>query len=459
MLHIISEIKRNPVLLNRIMKHIIVFGLILLMSLACTQQDDIDQIEDNKALVVFPLFVENDTQVLLKSSANKENDIRCVDLLVFDESKKFVQRIKVNNIDGNEAQKSFSVRLSLSDKPVTIHVVANGRDADNLDLINFSSISSGQDEASVISSLHTKLLTLDVTVDFPFLMTGKIQLNNIQRSTQVNPIQLIRTVASMYVTCDTDLVNTRDFVLSGFTLLKSADRARLIPTYSTSLGTPTQVSLPANLNHIDYAKALNQGLWAKSNTGSSTAELYLYERTNELNTKGLSVIIAASYKGVLGYYKVWLKGDDSKVINIIRNHRYQIKISRVFGMGYPDFNTAVSSDYSANISTAISDSDTDITDIVVDSKHKLGVSSNAVTIKGNGVKEIVSVLYTNPTSDVKLSSQEDWITDIKLMGEGTRKKVTANLKALTINRKGKITIRVANLERVIEVTQQNTSSL
>ena len=76
-----------------------------------------------------------------------DSEIKNVDVLVFDEEGKFMERVKV---DGGEltpsgTEISFSIRLDATSKRRVIHLVTNGRSPDGgTDRLNFNDITSGE---------------------------------------------------------------------------------------------------------------------------------------------------------------------------------------------------------------------------------------------------------------------------------------------------------------------------
>ena len=87
-----------------------------------------------------------------------DSEIKNVDVLVFDEEGKFMERVKV---DGGEltpsgTEISFSIRLDATSKRRVIHLVTNGRSPDGgTDRLNFNDITSGMLESAAIPALGT----------------------------------------------------------------------------------------------------------------------------------------------------------------------------------------------------------------------------------------------------------------------------------------------------------------
>lgn len=439
------------------MKKLIYIVCLFTFFASCSGVEDFESADNKNVVLTFPITSSENMVTMGRSVVSADNSIRTIDLLIFDSAKKFKERIEINNISSNGSSATFQVRLAASEQAHTIHVIANGRDENNRDVANFSAISSGLEEAKAITLLQTNAMSVAKALAAPLLMTGKVALPNIRTSTRVGNINMVRSVASIYVECKATMTNASDFELTGVTLLKSAQLGQVIPNHDTSVSAPTNVSVPSGLKYIDYVNVDGMGIWARPINTSRTSELYLYERANTLDNSGLSVIVSGKYKGVEGYYKIWLQDNAGKAINIVRNHCYQVQISKVSGVGYPSLKDAIVANHSANIFSNIVDDNDDITDIVTDSKYELGISSNAVQVSGNGRQVIATILNTNLELEAKVTTTATWLTDLKLEGTGVRRTLTANLASTTASRKATIVVRAGSLEKKIELTQQISS--
>jgi hypothetical protein len=453
----------------------------LLFLSSCLTSDDGGESDRQEVELTFSLKVEQSVSsvVAMRSSSYTDSSIRCIDLLVFDEAGKFMQRIAVNGIEGSESSPTFTVRLPASSTSRTIHVIANGRNQENADLVNFNDISVGMTEDAVASSLKTiSPLSSYTSPELPLIMWGKKVLSGIARGAETGTIHLIRQVAAMrveYVASTSDN-GVNDFILKGFSLQQSAAVGKVIPNdHSSSDVVPTSVSVlsetPAYIDYINPNPSPNgSGVWyyvASDINPNVTADAYLYERNNVLDNTGLSVIVHGAYKRTDdyyytdGYYKVWLKKDGA--VNPVRNHLYRIQITRVSGPGYPTLQEALAANYSANISVDITDDNEDITYIIADSRYKLGVSAEKVLLAiSEGEMTICSVLSTNPALTLSVANismdanASAWITNLTLTrstSDNTRYTLKGTLASITSNRSGKITVRAGSLTLTFTVIQ------
>ncbi len=450
------------------MKYLIVCMVILLSMSSCSTSDDGGENTRQEVELTFSLKVEQSVSsiVSMRSSSYTDSSIRCIDLLVFDENKSFAQRIKVNGIEGNESSPTFTVRLPASSASRTIHVIANGRNQENVDVINFNDISLGMTEDAMALSLKiVSPLSAYTSPELPLVMWGKTTLSGITPGTETGTIHLIRQVAAMRVewagTSDNGIDN---FILKGFSLQQSAAQGKVIPNdYRSSDVVPTLVSVFSTMSYIDYINPNGSGVWytTTTSTPNATTDAYLYERSNVLYNTGLSVIVHGAYNGTDGYYKVWLS-KDGVVVNPIRNHLYKIQITRVSGPGYPTLQEALTANYSANISVDITDSNGDITYIIADSRYELGVTAQIISLAASGGEgmTICSILCTNPAltlSVANISMDADasaWITNLTLTrstSDNTRYTLKGRITR-TPDCSGKITIRAGSLTLTFKVT-------
>ena len=457
------------------MKYLIVCMVILLSMSSCSTSDDGGENTRQEVELTFSLKVEQSVSsiVSMRSSSYTDSSIRCIDLLVFDENKSFAQRIKVNGIEGNESSPTFTVRLPASSASRTIHVIANGRNQENVDVINFNDISLGMTEDAMALSLKiVSPLSAYTSPELPLVMWGKTTLSGITPGTETGTIHLIRQVAAMRVECATATSNNgiNDFTLKGFSLQQSAAQGKVVPNdYRSSDVVPTLVSVFSTMSYIDYINPNGSGVWytTTTSTPNATTDAYLYERSNVLDNTGLSVIVHGAYSGTDGYYKVWLS-KDGVVVNPIRNHLYKIQIIRVSGPGYPTLQEALTANYSANISVDITDSNGDITYIIVDSRYELGVTAQMISLAASGGEgmTICSILCTNPAltlSVANISMDADasaWITNLTLTrstSDNTRYTLKGKLASTTSIRSGTITVRAGSLRLTFTVTQTPTT--
>lgn len=404
--------------------------------------------------ITFTLDIPEATEVV--SRAYDDNSIRNIDLLVFNSSDQFIQRVKVDAISGTGTTKTFSVRLPSSTTARTIHVIANARGDNNNDVISFAHIATNAPESTAIPGLISPVLAAGNAPVLPIPMWGRTTLPAVASSTSIAaPINMLRMVASMYVNCDapTSANGLDDFTLTSFSLANTADRGKVAPaTITTGASTPATPSLPGTLSNIHYPVSATS-LWATA-ANNTTSELYLYEKNNTGAATDVKIIIKGTWKGTEGYYPVWMKDATNTRYNVVRNHRYKVTIKGVYGTCYSTYTEAIAAEPStSNIGVTITDSNADITDVITDGKYTLGLGSNVVTVSGGGEKTLTKVMKTNTGATLVGTTDVSWITGINFAVSGNRWDLKANFASTSSQRTGNITVRAGNLTRTIKITQ------
>lgn len=91
----------------------------------------------------------------------------------------------------------------------------------------------------------------------------------------------------------------------------------------------------------------------------------------------MSIIIQGIYKKLVGYYKVVMTDGEGTPLNIIRNHRYTLKIVGVNGPGYTSLDKAKASPPSNSIKVELlTNDDADFPIIIADGQNILASSNN-----------------------------------------------------------------------------------
>ena len=162
-----------------------------------------------------------------------DSEIRNVDVLVFDEDGKFMERVKV---DGGEfahasgTEISFSIRLDATSKRRVIHLVTNGRTPDGVtDRLNFGGCYSGN-----VGKCGYACIEDIARVDghswcdnvMPLIMWGRVELpTGINIVTNADNVKPSRAVACVQVKKGAvDATNgLNDFTVQSITVNKGAD--------------------------------------------------------------------------------------------------------------------------------------------------------------------------------------------------------------------------------------------
>ena len=384
-----------------------------------------------------------------------DSEIRNVDVLVFDEDGKFMERVKV---DGGEltpsgTEISFSIRLDATSKRRVIHLVTNGRTPDGVtDRLNFGDITPTMTESAAMLALKTSTFT-GTLVDnvMPLIMWGRVELpTGINIVTKADNVKLLRAVACVQVKKGAvDATNgLNDFTVQSITVNKGADCGYLTPTnYSTTI-TPV-TGRPLSGSTLNYANGWSDG---------ENPSLYIYER-NCTSGDYMGVIIKAKYKGKEGYYKVVMVDNVGTPLNVVRNHRYIITVVSVNGPGYANVTDAINFAPSNALKVELTDEDSDFPCIVADAQHRMTMSNNVFNLYGknqttsvaNGI-EICTVYSSRGVTPV-VTGGTTWLTGLQVQSLGNNKfKIVGNFAGTSTLVSTTLTLTCDNLSQSVEVS-------
>ncbi|MGL5785951.1 MAG: FimB/Mfa2 family fimbrial subunit, partial [Bacteroidales bacterium] len=241
--------------------------------------------------------------------------IGTVDVLVFDETRRFKESIRLRDTDliRHPNGVSFSLRLEATPDRRIIHVITNGfRISSDMDRLPFSSLRAGMNEDECMNVLKTidfvdASLKENIT---PVIMWGRAELNGVSIMTKVEGLKLLRTTACLQIKKGAATVanGLSDFEIQGMTVYKYAGSAYISPTDYLSGGEIPLIPNPPVAPYIeDYTKAWNMG---------SAPSLYVYERTCS-ESDYMGVLLKASYKGQVGYYKIVMTDVNKVPLSVI----------------------------------------------------------------------------------------------------------------------------------------------
>lgn len=394
------------------------------------------------------------------ATTDPESDILTMDGLVFDENGQFIERLQATRIErGAEGKVTATLLFDKIAQKRTVHLVANSRDAaTGADRLDFSALTVGAPEANV-RNLRTKPVDETRMVQpqiVPPVMWGRIVLNNgIVQNTTMDGGKLLRIVASVVVSADagTPENGLSDFVIEGASLCDPGATGYLTPTDNVTTAPTANPTAPrpTNVYGTDPYK------WP---VYDSTPVLYAYERTCT-SSSYMSVIIKAKYKGVSGYYKILMTNAAGTPYNIVRNHRYLLKITRVTDRGYADLSTAISGKPTNNrLRATVTESSGDYSGVAADQQYMLCLTcntfelfgANSTTASTPSVK-IADIQYTGPTTPVvKTAASYPWLSNIRVVANGGKKYViNADFVKDNADHEGDLTVVADNLELPIKV--------
>ena len=394
------------------------------------------------------------------ATSDPESDILTLDGLVFDENGQFIERLQATRIErGAEGKVTATLLFDKIAQKRTVHLVANSRDAaTEADRLDFSALTVGAPEANVRNLVtkpvdETRMVQAQIV---PPVMWGRIVLNNgIVQNTTMDGGKLLRTVASIVVSADagTPENGLSEFQIEGASLCDPGATGYLTPTDNVTTAPTANPTTPRPTN----AYGTDPYKWP---VYGSTPVLYAYERTCNASSY-MSVIIKAKYKGVSGYYKILMTNAAGTPYNIVRNHRYLLKITRVTDRGYADLSTAISGKPTNNrLRATVTESSGDYSGVAADQQYMLCLTcntfelfgANSTTASTPSVK-IADIQYTGPTTPVvKTAASYPWLSNIRVVSTGGKKYViNADFVKDNADHEGDLTVVADNLELPIRV--------
>lgn len=406
-------------------------SLIIIIGLACILFSSCSAIEDSgsgsnlagQVNVTFSVTLPQSEDVNTNTRTESTyRDIKNVDLLIFDENRRFMNRIKVDQAEltTTETGVNFSVRLDATSDKRFIHLVANGRAPDGItDRLNFGDITSSMLESMAIPLLRTVIpdnSTELLTDIVPLVMWGHAELSGVSVVSKAEGVKLLRVAACIEV--KKGPVNT-DNGLDDFTI-----------NQLFVVGAPTQGYLAlADYNGPVFTPSVGRPIagnaaWEVSKTGSgSDAMLYIYERECT-SADYLGIIISALYRGEPCFYKVVLTSDGQTPMNIVRNHRYILTVIKVNGPGYEDMNTAIASAPSNALKVELTDDNEGFPCIVADGQYLMALSNNYFDLYGTpaGAVKLGTVYVTRGVQPrISVPAECNWLTDLNAVALGGNK--------------------------------------
>ena len=370
---------------------------------------------EGKVTLNFSVMVPDAQNVSTKSLSSQE--ITSLTVIVFDERGYKVEAVDVVTdytvLDTNNSEKEFSVKLSQSSSPRTLHFVANSpRSATELkDLYGT--------EAEIMTQLVTSYDSENKA--FPDAYWQCVKVNRLleQEASKLcgekgplYQIPLIRNFAKINVVVGDNV----PFELSGFELINIPTRGTVAP-YNTSAGAgffqkyydDNKKGLDYDDLNPDYRGFMPMNFDLKNDILPNVPDdsytwnpnpKYTYERT--YGATPTAVLIKGSYSNNdPTYYKAELYGTFEGMphnYDILRNIEYTITITNVLGDGYDSAAAAAENVAGNNINNSIETANySNISDgnarLFVEYISKRVVSNNQFTLKYKFVPDI-----SKPTS-------------------------------------------------------------
>ena len=373
---------------------------------------------DNEKDVTFKLaipFTAPQGPATRSIGAAQENAIESLDVLAFKVesggNETFQYRTEARKVAGNnggEPSQTFTAKLLVKDYDQRFVFITNAKDKIKNLIDSHVDGFVGEEKESMLGQLtfeprdgdRWKAISNAEYTAIP--MWGETAPKKISPSTpSVNDgqVSMLRMIAKVDVQLDTEnhpkLASA--FKLKSVHVYNANSLGRIVPKPGTDYVGADMKAKKASLpndpkpikNPLFYDGSNTQGVTDAAMKGA----IYLFETAaknagNPLEETGIVVGGEYGTEGKTTYYRLDFSGqDDKKHMDVLRNHMYIFKITKVDGHGHDSPEDAYSSQ-SYNMATKLITWDMGgIRDIVFDNQYMLGVSHNRFDFDGNARDE------------------------------------------------------------------------
>ncbi|MDE5858172.1 MAG: hypothetical protein K2H32_07435, partial [Muribaculaceae bacterium] len=425
--------------------HNALFATAVLLLAGCSDQyapnQEPEPVEEKVQLTI-ATELPFETEVQSRSAFSDVAIANC-DAVVFDENGKLVEVVRCGagvieeDESGNPTGRvRINILLAKTDKKRTIHLVANARypgtSTYRVDMTHL--VEKVTTEAQAMQNMETFDITANRSYDSqtaPVIMWTRIVLplgipdNRIYNTATDLGIaaadrspKFLRSEAMINVELadPTEDNNLGDLEIIGMCPLHFQEQGYVCPTTYTQAPTATPtVARPAGRFSQVFPVINNDNWWMPF---SPRSFFFAYERNctggNNLGDY-MTIILKAKFRGVLGYYKIVMMQNASTPFNIIRNHKYNIKIVSVGGEGYADLQTCLNAKPGNALNVQIVDQDATYSNSASDANYRLSVDCTQFELYRNSTPDdnhsiqsvVVAKIYSNRTTGTPRVVQDE----------------------------------------------------
>lgn len=346
-------------------------------------------------------------------SMTETPDIQNIYVAVFDASGyKLSEYVKANPITTgpeNDHKYQFTVELKISEKPRTLHFIANGpkelRFGTEQEVVGELFTKSNADESDEYSrkdAYWQRLVFSKISPRPEGTDDGSQAWQDYNSMVEtLSNLKLIRNFSKVTLSKRTpvseDSENFKNFQILGMWFVNYPDRGSVAP-YNRNTG----LFGTERLTYLDYdnmadvedkTKGNYQGFTLASTEFitpsvfdssnmigaiSNTASGYVYEREKALKSP-MYLILKCRYSGAETYYKVAMQDEDGKFYAILRNFNYTVQVQDVTAAGYPSAQAALEGAPTGDISVNV---DYQELPNISDGNARITVSATKIIIVG-----------------------------------------------------------------------------
>ena len=333
------------------MKKLLLIYLLLIGIVSCTDQGTPQIAQDGQEKVELSVMVP-DAQLHSRALTEKPSPFTNLYLAVFDEAGYLMEYRQAvpNEADENEELYDYTVSLTPSPSPVTIHFIANAPTT-----LNFGS------ETEVISRLYTSAGgdAYWQRVEFP----EGLKLNETSVKNKLKEVRLIRNFAWIHLVLKNTITSDK-FILEKYCVVNTRDRGSMAP-YNTTKGAFESYPAGSSTTHtmlvsngydgfIPQGAELDKTIPNEANWATVGHGYFIYERETP-RTDPLFILMKGKYNGAAKstYYKIDLRDNSNNYFPVLRNFRYQVEIQNIEHEGYETAADALAGAGSGDVSTSI----------------------------------------------------------------------------------------------------------
>lgn len=382
------------------MKYLLFWYTAVILLSSCTDTLDktvtTDVVEGETMSVKFQIVTTDPFSKKVNTRNQTSDETRISDIHVVVSVDGIYESIETGTIkESTESSTTFEVPLKTTKKSVRLFIIAN---TGNL-LTGLQPSLIGAGESTIRELIVQDITTTGITGDLPmyaehFLPNG-LNLNNMSF---IGGIQMLRAVSRVDVLLDSGVDN---FQLTSVQAFRVNNKIQIIPDNLVAVSYPLvdAPSVPSSIGKVDLDE-----MDVTNNVFLS--RLYLPESMgtgieNITNQDITRLVIGGKYTygGVTkaGYYRVDIISDGT-VGELLRNHRYVIKIDKVSGEGATAPDIAANS-ISSNITTSIEKWEDNQSSYITNGVESFRFSSDNIRVgfrKGSTAEIIVNSTLKAP---------------------------------------------------------------
>lgn len=403
----------------------ILWGAVLFAG-SCIKEDTKPESSDGETEVTIAISVPGPVAAATRGlTATDEDRVSTIELLVFDTSDNFLYVSNARDITADNDVRNFQAVLKTGTVKITL--LANCRDIINRHYP--SGIPEGTPRQTVVDALTLTAGTgwrtdtgdaeyrdIPMWGEIPGTVTIDLTTTSLQ-SGGTNVFDIHRMVAKVDVTTSLDPTL---FKLTSVRLYYYTDKGSLIP------GTGYDPTDPAPYLPAGAAKTRGPQVFeaaALTDTGNGVMacmdEIYLLESSagsRAAHPANTCLVVGGEYKGIPGFYRIDFQkstAQGNEYLDINRNHHYQVVVTDVRDIGFPDPDEALEA-FPVDIDSQIIDwNENNTDDISIEGGHVLKLSTDELVFNPGGGTQVVYI-YTDHPDGWKLDTGgiPAWMTSV-----------------------------------------------